>query len=97
MVAAFGWLIVRGRPVVLPAGWRWPVAAQGMLDGGGYLALFAAAHGPGSVIAAVVASSFAALTVVLARVLLKEPMTVAQWVGIILIVAGVGVLSALRA
>jgi drug/metabolite transporter (DMT)-like permease len=97
VVAAFGWLIVRGRPVVLPAGWRWPVAAQGILDGGAYLALFAAAHGPGSVIAAVVASSFAAVTVVLARVLLKEPMSVAQWVGIILIVAGVGVLSALRA
>jgi drug/metabolite transporter (DMT)-like permease len=97
VVAAFGWLIVRRRPVLVPAGWRWPVAGQGMLDGGAYLALFAAAHGPGSVIAAVVASSFAAVTVVLARVLLKEPMSVAQWVGIALIVAGVGVLSALRA
>jgi drug/metabolite transporter (DMT)-like permease len=97
VVAAVGWLIVRGRPVLVPAGWRWPIVGQGMLDGGAYLALFAAAHGPGSVIAAVVASSFAAVTVVLARVVLREPMSVAQWVGIALIVAGVGVLSALRA
>ena len=96
VVAAFGWLVVRARPVVVPAGWRWPVAAQGTLDGVAYLALFAAAHGPGSVIAAVVASSFAAVTVVLARVVLKEPMSWAQWAGIALIVAGVGVLSALR-
>jgi drug/metabolite transporter (DMT)-like permease len=96
VVAAFGWLIIRGRPVLVPAGWRWPVAAQGTLDGAAYLALFAAAHGPGSVIAAVVASSFAAVTVVLARVVLKEPMSSAQWAGIAMIVAGVGVLSALR-
>ena len=67
VVAAFGWLVVRARPVVVPAGWRWPIAAQGTLDGVAYLALFAAAHGPGSVIAAVVASSFAAVTVLLAR------------------------------
>jgi drug/metabolite transporter (DMT)-like permease len=96
VVAAFGYLVIRGRPVLVPPGWRWPVAAQGTLDGGAYLALFAAAHGPGSVIAAVVASSFAAVTVVLARVVLREPMSSAQWAGIAMIVAGVGVLSALR-
>jgi uncharacterized membrane protein len=97
VIAAFAWLVIRGRPVVVPAGWRWPVAAQGTLDGLAYLALFAAAHGPGSVVAAVVASSFAAVTVVLARVVLKEPMSLAQWAGIAMIVAGVGALSALRA
>jgi drug/metabolite transporter (DMT)-like permease len=97
VVAAFGYLLIRGRPVVVPAGWRWPVVAQGTLDGVAYLALFAAAHGPGSVIAAVVASSFAAVTVVLARFVLKEPMSLAQWAGIAMIVIGVGALSALRA
>jgi drug/metabolite transporter (DMT)-like permease len=96
VVAAFGYLVMRGRPVVVPAGWRWPVAAQGTLDGLAYVALFAAAHGPGSVIAAVVASSFAAVTVLLARFILKEPMSLAQWVGIAMIVIGVGALSALR-
>ncbi len=96
VVAAFGWLLIRGRPVIVPAGWRWPVVAQGTLDGVAYLALFAAAHGPGSVIAAVVASSFAAVTVLLARFVLKEPMSLAQWAGIAMIVIGVGVLSTLR-
>jgi drug/metabolite transporter (DMT)-like permease len=97
VAAAFGYLLIRGRPVVVPAGWRWPVAAQGALDGLAYLALFAAAQGPGSVVAAVVASSFAAVTVLLARLVLREPMSLAQWAGIALIVLGVGALSALRA
>jgi drug/metabolite transporter (DMT)-like permease len=96
VVAAFVHLVIRGRRVVVPAGWRWPVATQGALDGLAFVALFAAAHGPGSVIAAVVASSFAAVTVMLARLILKEPMSLAQWVGIAMIVIGVGALSALR-
>jgi drug/metabolite transporter (DMT)-like permease len=96
VAAALAYLLVRGRPLLVPAGWRWPVAAQGMLDGLAYVALFAAAHGPGSIIAAVVASSFAAVTVVLARFVLKEPMSLAQWAGIAMIVLGVGALSALR-
>ena len=96
VVAALGFLLVRGRPVLVPPGWRWPVAAQGTLDGLAYVALFAAAHGPGSVIAAVVASGFAAVTVLLARFVLKEPMSLAQWAGIAMIVIGVGALSALR-
>jgi drug/metabolite transporter (DMT)-like permease len=97
VVAALAYLLVRARPLVVPAGWRWPVAGQGTLDGLAYLALFAAAHGPGSVIAAVVASSFAAVTVLLARFVLREPMSLAQWAGIAMIVTGVGALSALRA
>jgi uncharacterized membrane protein len=44
----------------------------------------------------VVASSFAAVTVLLARFILKEPMSLAQWVGIVMIVIGVGALSAVR-
>ena len=96
VVAAFGYLVIRGRPVLVRAGWRWLVAAQGTLDGLAYLALFAAAHGPGSVIAAVVASSFATVTVLLSRFVLKEPMSLAQWAGIAMIVIGVGALSALQ-
>jgi drug/metabolite transporter (DMT)-like permease len=37
------------------------------------------------------------VTVVLARLVLKEPMSLAQWAGIAMIVLGVGALSALRA
>jgi drug/metabolite transporter (DMT)-like permease len=97
VVAALSWLLVRRRPILVAAGWRWPIAAQGTLDALAYIALFAAAHGPGSLIAAVVASSFAAVTVLLARFVLGEPMSLAQWAGIAMIVMGVGALSALRA
>lgn len=76
----------------LPLRW-WPLlAAQGALDTGAYLALFAGSAGEGAAIAAVTASGFGAVTVLLARVFLKERMTWAQWGGIALIFAGVAVL-----
>lgn len=72
----------------------WPLlAAQGVLDGGAYLALLAGSRGPGADITIVVGSTFAAVTVGLARVVLKEPMTRAQWVGIALVIGGVAALS----
>lgn len=77
----------------LPVRW-WPVlAAQGLLDSGAYLALFAGSHGAGAEIAAVTASGFGAVTVILARVFLREAMTKTQWGGIFLIFAGVAVLA----
>lgn len=78
----------------LPIRW-WPLlAVQGLLDGGAYVALLAGSHGAGSEIAVVVASSFSAVTVVLARLILREEMTWTQWGGIGLMMGGVGVLSA---
>ena len=76
-----------------PLRW-WPVlAAQGMLDAGGYLALYAGSNGEGAEIAAVTASTFGAVTAVLARLVLREPMLAAQWIGIAIIVGGIAVLS----
>ncbi len=78
----------------LPMSW-WPLLIlQGLLDGGAYVALLAGSHTEYAVITAVVASSFSAVTVVLARIILREPMTWKQWGGIVLIIAGVAVLSA---
>ncbi len=82
------------KPLRLPVRW-WPwLVVQGLLDGGAYVALLAGSHGEGSEIAVVVASSFSAITVLLARLILREPMTWTQWGGIALIVGGVAVLSA---
>ena len=79
--------------VVAPRTW-WPLLAlQGLLDGAAYVALFAAGGAPGAEMAAVVSSAFSAVTVILARVFLREAMTWSQWAGIALIVGGVGVLS----
>ncbi len=78
----------------LPMSW-WPLLIlQGLLDGGAYVALLAGSHGEYAVITAVVASSFSAVTVVLARIILREPMTWKQWGGIVSIIGGVAVLSA---
>ncbi len=86
--------LVAGRRVRLSVRW-WPVlGAQGVLDTSGYLALFAGSQALNAEIAAVTASGFGAVTVVLARCFLREAMTGLQWLGVVLLFAGVAVLSA---
>ncbi|MGF1608529.1 MAG: EamA family transporter [Kiloniellales bacterium] len=94
LAAILLWLLFRRRRPVVPLRW-WPlVVLQGLLDAGAYVALLSAGTGEGGAVAVVVASCFAAVTVVLARVVLKEAMTYAQWGGIAAIIAGVATLSA---
>ena len=77
----------------LPARW-WPfLALQGLLDSAAYVALFAPAGDAGAEIAVVVSSGFGAVTVLLARIILREAMSLAQWAGIVAIVGGVATLS----
>ncbi len=86
--------LARAQRPSLPLTW-WPLlAAQGLLDGGGYLFLLAGSAGEAPEIAAVTASAFGAVTTVLARVVLREAMSALQWGGIALVFAGVAVLSA---
>ncbi|HEX6011431.1 MAG TPA: EamA family transporter [Geminicoccaceae bacterium] len=92
LAARQSWPRLSGRGVALPL-----VVVQGLLDGAAYLALFAAARRPGAVVAVVVASGFAAVTVLLARLLLRERLGAGQWTGTALVVGGVGALAALRA
>ena len=88
-------LVRRQAPRVPLRWWPW-IGLQGLLDGGAYVALLAGSQGPGAEIAVVVGSGFGAVTVLLARVVLREAMTWAQWAGIAAIVAGVAVLSGLH-
>ncbi len=82
----------RQRPA-MPVRW-WPfLALQGLLDSVAYIALFTPAGQPGAELAVVVSSGFSAVTVVLARFILHEAMSWAQWGGIIAIVGGVALLS----
>ena len=61
----------------------WPaLASQGLLDTGGYAALYQAAYGEGSGVAAVVASSYGALSTLLAWIILRERVNAVQWAGI---------------
>ena len=88
-----GLFLVKREAPRLPVRW-WPILTlQGLLDGGVYLALVAGGVGEGGEIAIVVSSGFGAVTVLLARVFLREAMTWAQWGVIVLIVGGVAVLS----
>lgn len=98
MLALALFLLSRGterRPRLrsIPLSWWLLLGLQGLLDGGAYIALFAASHGANAEIAAVVASAFSAITVVLARIFLREAMTVPQWAGIAMIVGGVAALA----
>jgi drug/metabolite transporter (DMT)-like permease len=77
----------------LPMRW-WPLLlAQGLLDAGAYLALLAGSHGENNEITAVIASTFSAVTVLLAWLILRENMTWRRWSGIAMIISGVAVLS----
>jgi drug/metabolite transporter (DMT)-like permease len=70
------------------------VGLQGVLDGGGHLLLFAGSHGPHPEIAAVAGSCFGAVTALLAWIVLSERVAPLQWVGMVLVFAGVAALSA---
>ncbi len=80
-----------------PVPWRWwPVLLfQGTIDGGAYLALLAGSRvAEDAPQAVVVASTFCVVPVVLAWIFLRERISPGQWLAILVIVAGVAVLSA---
>ena len=86
-------LVVKRTTVTSPGRW-WPMlCVQGTLDFGGLLFLFFGSHGEYVEITAVVASLFGAVTVLLARIILKEYMSYFQWCGVVLIFFGVACLS----
>jgi drug/metabolite transporter (DMT)-like permease len=73
----------------------WPlITIQGLLDTTAFVVLMLAAHTPAPEIAVVISSGFCIVTILLARVILKEIMSWPQWLGVVMIVAGVAVLSA---
>ena len=65
----------------------------GLLDTGGYLALFAGSTGTHPEATAVAASTFGVVTVVLARIVLHEPISWRQWGAIGLVFSGVAALA----
>ena len=89
-------LLARRQSPRIPLRW-WPwIGLQGLLDGGAYVAVLTGSQGPGAEIAVVISSGFGAVTVLLARLFLREAMTWPQWAGIAAIVGGVAVLSGLH-
>lgn len=86
-------LLVRAR-CIPPPRWVAAAAAQAGADTGGYLLLYAAAAGLEAAIATVVSSAFGAVSVLLARVFLKERIRPLQAGGMVLVFGGVAWLAA---
>lgn len=82
----------RKRPCLPRAAWPF-VLAQGALETIGLLALLHGSLGPARPIAAVASSGFAVVTVLLARLVLREPVGPGQWTAIAVVLAGIGLLS----
>ncbi len=70
---------------------------QGLLDGGAYLSLLYGSHGTGVALVVVVASCFTVVTLVLARIILKEHVSATQKIGITMVVGAVAGLAYLGA
>jgi drug/metabolite transporter (DMT)-like permease len=86
-------LVAQGARLQVPSSW-WPfVGLQGGLDSLGYLAFLAGANTAAPHVTMVVASAFSVVTVLLARVVIKEQVTPLQWAAIALIALGTAVLS----
>jgi uncharacterized membrane protein len=79
----------------LPLRWLPLLALMGCLDVAALAALTAAGNLPSPEFTTVVSSAFGAITVILARVFLKEPISLVQLGGIVLIFGGVASLAAL--
>lgn len=66
---------------------------QGLLDGGAYLAILFGSRGAGVAIVVVVASAFTIVTLLLARIILKERIGAFQTAGVAMVVGGVAGLA----
>ncbi|PTX54184.1 putative membrane protein [Litoreibacter ponti] len=79
---------------LLPPSSAWPVLiVMGLLDGVALYAVLSAGGLPDAQYAAVAASTFGLLTIVLAWVFLKERMTSPQWAGCAVAFGGIGYLA----
>ena len=86
VLAAF--MLATRTAINMPVRW-WPaLAAQGVLDTGGMIAIFAGSVGDGAPLASVGAAPVSIIVVVLARVFLREHIRPLQWLGIVLVVLG---------
>jgi uncharacterized membrane protein len=87
-------LLLQGVRPRIPAAWLPFVGLQAGLDSAGYVTLLAGANSAAPHITMIVASGFSVVTVLLARLVIHEPVSKTQWAAIGLIAAGTAVLTA---
>ena len=81
------------RRAVFPRGIRMALVAQAFLEAAGSLCLLLSSMGEGRPLAAVFASTFAVVVALLGWLVLRERITLAQWLCMAVILAGVAILS----
>jgi drug/metabolite transporter (DMT)-like permease len=88
-----GWFLLRREaPRFYPR--LWPILiALSLLDTMGYLGVYLGLGYVNGEFAIVASSSYSVVTVILARIFLREPVNLAQWGGIALVVGGIALLS----
>lgn len=86
-------LAARQRPAV-PRRWWGLLVLQGLLDAGGFFAFYLGSQGPDAPAAAVASSGFMVVAVLLGRVVLKEKVSAACWLGVGMVFAGIAALAA---
>ena len=90
----FLWLCLHLRQgVSVPAGIRVALGVQAFLEAGGSLCLLISSMGEGRPLAAVFASTFAVVVVLLGWLVLRERISPAQWLAMAVILGGVMILS----
>ena len=94
LIFVSGVLIAQRTPLRVPAEWVPFIGLQSALDTLGYIAFLAGADSAAPHVTMVVASAFSVVAVVLARIIIHEPVSKMQWGAIGLIVGGTAVLSA---
>lgn len=97
-VVALGSLVIlmgaRREPFAAPVRLVPALVVQGLLDVGGMIFFFTGGVGTDRAVVAVVASTFTAVTVLLARFVLREQVSMRQWGAIAAVMAGVALLAA---
>ena len=86
-------LLLQRAPLRVPSEWLPFMGLQGGLDTLGYLTFLAGSNSAAPHVTMVLASAFSVVTVLLARLILHEPVSKMQWTALALIAAGAAVLS----
>jgi drug/metabolite transporter (DMT)-like permease len=93
MIAVCLLLLRQGVKPAIPPRWWLVIFTQGFLDVIGVLSLTKGSLEQDRVIVAILSSTFAVVTVLLARIFIKEPVSRLQWLAIFIIVAGISIMS----
>ena len=91
--AAFGGSTMLAKLTLRSERERVDLGVQGLLDTAGVLFMLFGSLGADRAVVAVISSSFSAVTVLLARFVLKESMSAFQWGAIAVVLAGVSILA----